>query len=217
MIVVFVCKLDINKEDILLDKMSLLSLEELEKVNRFRFKEDRLLSFLGKAMLKCFKEEYRNYSDGEIVYLKDYDFITKDRMRSIKLEYNEFGKPLVLDEDLYFNISHSGEYCVCAVGNEDMGIDIQKKKEIKYDFAKRYFHVKDLEHLEQCQGDLTEIIRIWSIKESFVKLAGKGMAYGMDKFYCDYDRNLIIEEGEIKANYNNIFENNDYVCYLSRL
>lgn len=216
MIVIFVCKLDINKEDILFDKMSLLSLEEKERIDRFRFKEDRLLSFLGKAILKCFSKEYTNYSDGEIVVLEDYDFINKDRMRDIPITTNEFGKPFVKDDNLYFNISHSGEYAVCAIGDEEMGVDIQKKKEIKYEFARRYYHDKDLEHIDRSEDSLTEIIRVWAIKESYVKLKGKGMAYGMNKFYCDFENGLIMENEKRVANYIKVMENEEYVCFLSR-
>lgn len=218
MICIFVCKFDENKEDILLDKMSLLSLKEKEHIERFRFMNDRALSFLGKAIFWCFADKYKDYKDGEVVFLEDYDFITKEIFKEIPLKYNELGKPFVDGrENLYFNISHSKNICVVAIGDENVGIDVQEKKAIKNDFAKRYYHAKDLAHIDMVEDKDSEIIRIWSMKESFVKYEGSGMAYGLSKFYSDYDNNLIVSnEGDILAKYSKVFEDDTFVCYISQ-
>ena len=44
----------------------------------------------------------------------------------------ETGKPyLRLHPELFFNISHSGEWIACVLGNVPVGIDIQYHREIK--------------------------------------------------------------------------------------
>ena len=131
---------------------------------------DRALSFLGKAIFWCFADKYKDYNDGEIIYLNDYDFITRESLKEIPLKYNDLGKPFVEGrDDLFFNISHSKNICVVAIGDENVGIDVQEKKTIKNDFAKRYYHSKDLEHIEEVMDKDSEIIRIWSMKESWLK------------------------------------------------
>ncbi len=41
------------------------------------------------------------------------------------LRYGEKGKPYFRDLPFYFNLSHSGEYVVCALSHREMGADIQ--------------------------------------------------------------------------------------------
>lgn len=46
--------------------------------------------------------------------------------QDIKYNYNKYGKPdWIGDRCFYFNISHSGDWIVCIVGNNSVGIDIE--------------------------------------------------------------------------------------------
>ncbi len=50
----------------------------------------------------------------------------------INFIYNEYGKPFAESfSDFHFNISHSGEWVVCATANSNVGIDIEKISEIE--------------------------------------------------------------------------------------
>lgn len=75
----------------------LLPEEYLDKVSRFKFRNDQLLN-LGSAY---FKYKYI----GEGIY------------------FNEYGKPL--KDGIYFNISHSKEYVIFALYKHKIGIDIE--------------------------------------------------------------------------------------------
>ncbi|MCL0028295.1 hypothetical protein M1M88_01070 [Peptococcaceae bacterium] len=42
---------------------------------------------------------------------------------------NDYGKPFLKNtNDLYFNVSHSGEWVVCAIHHHPIGIDIEQVK-----------------------------------------------------------------------------------------
>ena len=59
-----------------------------------------------------------------------------------KIATKENGKPYFVEHrDIYFNLSHSGEYAVCVIGNTENGIDIEGKREIRdinMEFNARY-------------------------------------------------------------------------------
>ena len=51
------------------------------------------------------------------------------------------GKPYLAKEpDIHFNLSHSGEWAVCAISSSPVGVDIQHCDEGRRDVASRFFH-----------------------------------------------------------------------------
>lgn len=66
--------------------------------------------------------------------------------------YGEHGKPMRKKKDIYFNLSHSGNYVLCVLASEEIGCDIEKIREVKWKLAKRFFSEKEydiLEHLKE--------------------------------------------------------------------
>lgn len=63
----------------------------------------------------------------------------------IKFIYNEYGKPFVQKfSDFHFNISHSGEWVVCATANSNVGIDIERVSDIEaLKLANEFFQRKN--------------------------------------------------------------------------
>ncbi|MBQ5708780.1 MAG: hypothetical protein IIV62_02340, partial [Anaerotignum sp.] len=45
-----------------------------------------------------------------------------------QIKYGAHGKPYLEDVPFYFNLSHSGEYVICAYDDRPIGADIQLKK-----------------------------------------------------------------------------------------
>ena len=61
--------------------------------------------------------------------------------------YGEHGKPMRRNEEICFNLSHSGKYVLCAVSEMEIGCDIEKIKEVKWKLAKRFFSEKEYDFL----------------------------------------------------------------------
>ncbi|XP_022767054.1 uncharacterized protein LOC111311705 isoform X3 [Durio zibethinus] len=112
--------------------------------------------------------------------------------RSLKFRKNIYGKPEVewKNDDnfspppLHFNISHTSSMIACGVTvNVPIGIDVEgKQRKIKNDiiaFAQRYFspcEVKLLTAISDSEIQRQEFIKLWTLKEAYVKALGKGFS-----------------------------------------
>ena len=93
----------------------------------------------------------------------------------------EDGKPHV--EGCCFNLSHSGDVAVCAVGVEPVGCDVEKIAGAPRRVAERFFHRNEAAYLRQC-GEAerdTLFFRFWTMKESYLKMTGEGMRLSLDR------------------------------------
>lgn len=85
------------------------------------------------------------------------------------------GKPEI--EGICFNLSHSDEMVLCAVSETEVGCDIEKVKDISPRLVSRFFAEEEKKYLD-CLSDekrKNEMMRIWTMKESYVKMTGEGM------------------------------------------
>lgn len=92
------------------------------------------------------------------------------------------GKPRA--ENVHFNLSHSGNLVICAVGEEAVGCDIEKIGEEIQGVAKRFFHRNEAEYLQKFQGQERNemFFRLWTWKESYIKMTGEGMRLPLQDF-----------------------------------
>ena len=106
-----------------------------------------------------------------------------------KITYGTAGKPQT--ENVHFNLSHSGNLVICAVGEEAVGCDIEKTKQEIQGVAKRFFHRNEAEYLQKFQGQERDemFFRLWTWKESYIKMTGEGMQLPLQNFE-------ILPEGE---------------------
>lgn len=103
--------------------------------------------------------------------------------------------------DLHFSVSHSGNYWACAFSRAPLGFDIESVKhriagaktpcetESRYRaVAKRFFTPEEYKYV--LDGGVDAFLRIWVLKEAFVKCKGSGIASGLSRF-CVIDRNRL--------------------------
>lgn len=113
-------------------------------------------------------------------------------MPDVNFAYGNDGKPYFSNyPQFHFSISHSGDYAVCAVSEKEVGVDIQEIRPVKTDIAKRFFTEDEKAWIAQ---DARHFFRIWSAKESYVKLTGRGMAEGLTTFTADMEAGRIRQE-----------------------
>lgn len=99
----------------------------------------------------------------------------KHGISSDTLKTDENGKPIA--EGICFNLSHSGDYVICAVSERAVGCDIEQIKEAPKLVAERAFLVEENAYLKSFSGNAynREFFRIWTKKESFLKMKGIGI------------------------------------------
>lgn len=100
---------------------------------------------------------------------------------AFSIGYREGGKPFLRErEGLFFNLSHSGDYVCCAVGREETGVDIQVHTKVRQSLPERFFTQEDNRRLKEAGTEREALFfRMWSIKESYLKLTGKGIWAGL--------------------------------------
>ncbi len=134
--------------------------ERQKKVDRFHFEKDRLLS-LGAGLL------LKKALDDENI---------KDR----KMGYTTLGKPFLINHPaLYFNLSHSGEKVLCVMGRKMAGCDIEVLGDIPHQIIGRVFSEEEQAYLKTLKEEnlKREFFRLWTGKESFLKMTGEGLSH----------------------------------------
>ena len=150
-----------------------------KKIDKMKFENDKILS-LGAGLLTKHVLNINSLND------KDIKFINN-------------GKPVI--DNLFFNISHSKKYVICTTADKAVGADIEEISEYNENIPKRFFSKNECEYLsKQPEANKSkEFFRIWTIKESYIKMTGEGISCGLDSFWVDFAKNI-----KIYRNINNI-------------
>ena len=100
----------------------------------------------------------------------------------LKITAGEYGKPRLRGGEIYFNLSHSGDALLCALSDSEIGADAQLLTQAKLPLMKRFF-AEDEQSFVLSAADADEAFtEIWTMKESFCKLSGKGLTLPLPSF-----------------------------------
>lgn len=101
------------------------------------------------------------------------------------LTYDTAGKPC-LSDGKHISISHSHEFSCICIGDEVMGIDLEKLKEKTLKIAPRFMDVKHLKNLSITE-QIEKATVIWGVKESIFKIKNeKGISFPEHIFEDDF-------------------------------
>jgi len=111
-------------------------------------------------------------------------------------EQGRYGKPYISNEgvELAFNLSHASELIVCAISrNNPLGIDVEytKRNSDTYKLASRYFSESETQALQALpyQQQAVDFYHYWTLKESYIKACGDGLAIPLRHFSFDITNN----------------------------
>jgi 4'-phosphopantetheinyl transferase len=156
-----------DQEEQFNEAYALVDEDRRQKVDRFKHYKSKKLS-LGAGFLL-------HKAMGEIG-ISDY-----------RLDYRTYEKPYISGhDDVFFNISHSGNMVVLALSDKEVGVDIEEDKHFKDSLVNYVFTAEDI----SLAGALTEICsltedqaftRLWTAKESIMKYSGMGITLAPKK------------------------------------
>ena len=196
----------INKvlsKDIYNRLLNKVSIEKQRKIKKFRFYEDAQRSLLAELLIRyALKQEWQ---------------IEKN----IAFSKNEYGKPYLAElPNVHFNISHSGDWVVCVVDNQPIGIDVEEIKSVDFKIAERFFAKAEYEALQKISESdrLNYFFKIWTLKESYIKAVGKGLAIPLGSFVISFNKQNEIYFSSDTSNqkyfFNQFFIDNKHILAL---
>jgi 4'-phosphopantetheinyl transferase len=85
------------------------------------------------------------------------------------------GKPYLLDCDVHYNISHSGEMVMCALHDRPVGADIERMRPFSPNVPGRIMSPEEKRVYDLADDQRTLFFQIWTLKEAYIKYLGVGM------------------------------------------
>lgn len=153
--------------------------EEQARADRFRFAADRLAYMAAHALLR------RMLADIGGLEPNHWRFQTEPGGRPVL-------DPAHAQLDLFFSISHTRGMVACAVARRAaLGVDVEglARTTPVLEIAHRYFAASEAAWLASLAPaeQPGAFIRLWTLKEAYVKATGRGLAEPLDAFALSLD------------------------------
>ena len=158
--------------------LELVGTERRKKVIRYRMPDDRKRSLAAGMIIQKILNE---------------NGLSEDSLR-----YSENGKPFA--DNLFFNVSHAGDYVVGVSSEREVGCDIEKIVDAPLEVSDRFFHLKEAEYIRSAEDKNRAFFTLWTLKESYMKMTGKGFSIPPETIGFILD-----EKGKIQSEKEGVF------------
>lgn len=155
---------------------TLLDPDELIHADRFRRATTRNQHIVGRAMAR------RLLGDNDVA------------PQTIQFTEGQYGKPQVVLPSAAkqpFNIAHTDGLVLCGIADQHVelvGVDVESiRRRTSTDLAERYFSAPEIEFLrsQPMEDQKYFFLRIWTLKEAFIKAIGTGLHTPLADFAFD--------------------------------
>lgn len=161
-----------QSQEIIAHLYEILSNDEQERAQRFRFPKDQQAFIVSRGGLRILLSRY-----------------LQCRTAEIRFAYSAYGKPAIAHPvtSLEFNVSHSRELALYAITRDRaVGIDVEY---VRADFpvmeiAKSYFSAAEQAELRSLPALLQPeaFFNAWTRKEAYIKAIGQGLSIPLTEF-----------------------------------
>lgn len=101
---------------------------------------------------------------------------------ALEIQTGERGKPYLADESRGFSLSHSGNAILCAIGERELGADIQLLTPANEALMRRFYAPDERRFVLAAAERDTAFTEIWTMKESYCKATGLGLSLPLASF-----------------------------------
>ena len=165
-----------------------------EKIDRYQYMEDKRRSLVAGLLLNYATKDYEagNYIAHLWESNSEYDIdINKlisgyDKAYDYDIKLTANNKPEYADKNIHFNLSHTGDYVVCAISENAVGVDIEHTRKNYLKVARRFFTDNECRWIGE---DENRFLRIWTLKEAYSKYTGQGIALTISDTEFRYEKN----------------------------
>lgn len=112
--------------------------------------------------------------------LSEYTGEQAERFRFLR---TPLGKPYA-ENAPQFNLSHSGQWLLCAVGDMPLGVDIETPRTVSPSLLRRVCTPSELALIGD---DAERFLRVWTAKEAYLKYLGTGIRGDLRKVETVHD------------------------------
>lgn len=177
---IYSVKISDISEEILNELCLLIDSEKKCKVEKFVNKKDKIRTVIGEILIRTIIVENLKISN-----------------KYIRFNKNQYGKPYLKEyPNFNFNISHSGDYVLCAIDDKPIGVDVEEVKPIECEeIAKNFFTAKEFNYIvnQDLKFQLDRFYEIWTLKESYIKCCGQGLSIPLKSFSIEVNQYEIIK------------------------
>lgn len=174
--------------------LSLLSESEKAKIIKYKQAQDRIRRIYGKMLLL---QGLRRFGKEDQI---------------CQIEYTQFNKPFIANS-LKFNISHSGNYVVCAVNElADIGVDIEQICHLPLPELRHFCSAFEWKKIEESDNPLNQFYTFWTKKEAVLKADGRGLSVNLNELDSISDKISIDSRiWHLKQ----IILDDNYICHIA--
>ena len=161
-----------------------ISEQRREQALRFKYEQGQRLCVAAYLLLK--------------EALREQEGITENPV----FEYGEHGKPSIVGHpELYFSLSHRKEAAVCVLSRNPVGVDVESVGRYRDSVARYAMNDDELQQIRQAEHPEVMFIRLWTMKESLLKLTGEGINDKMNDVLQNIDLERFTTVEELSKNY----------------
>lgn len=184
-------------------------------VSQLNIEDKQWNSYLSKARILESQRRKNNHDrqlflGAEILLNRGLELVEPGIPRPVFYERNEHGKPYLDSQyGLYVNWSHSGDYVLLGIADCEIGVDLQLAvKDPAQSLIRRVLQPQEKKCWESMEAEKKKemFYQYWAIKESFLKMTGRGFSLPLSEFYVDL--------GEKRARVMWITQQKKYDSYL---
>ena len=182
---------NINQVDNELTNKFLLNIyeEKRKKIKKIKNENSIKSSIIGEMLLNnLLKEDNINYNQ-------------------LKFKTNSYGKPYITNNKIFFNISHSYDYVVVITSKDEIGVDIEKIREVRSNSVNYFATENEKKYIFSSNKDIEKrIFKIYTLKEAYFKMKGTNLNNILEVEFTIKNDKVLCNDKSVKAGFIDILD-----------